>query len=87
MERDLKSFIESYPPDQEIPINIIKEILRQILNGLSYLHLEGIFHRDLKPQNILINYSSDQSEIKIVDFGLARTYSSLNKQYTRYSSK
>ena len=44
-------------------------IFRQILEGLSYAHENGIIHRDIKPQNILV-FNSD--EITISDFGLGR---------------
>ena len=48
--------------------DLIIYIFRQILEGLKYLHSEGIAHRDIKPDNILINF---QNQIKITDFGLA----------------
>ena len=41
---------------------------KQIIIGLHYLHSQGVCHRDLKPQNILL---SDDYTIKIVDFGFA----------------
>lgn len=41
----------------------------QILRGLAYLHAADILHRDLKPQNLLVNNNCD---LKICDFGLAR---------------
>ncbi|KAF4660016.1 hypothetical protein FOL47_007351 [Perkinsus chesapeaki] len=50
--------------------DLIKNILRGILHGVAYLHSHKILHRDLKPQNILLN--SDCTEIRIADFGLAR---------------
>ena len=71
MDYDLKNFIESYENNEVIPISLIKEILKQILNGLAYIHLEGILHRDLKPQNLLIEKSGI---IKLADFGLARAF-------------
>lgn len=47
----------------------IRSILREILNGVEYLHSKGIIHRDLKTSNILINSSNG---IKIADFGLSK---------------
>ncbi|KAI8870743.1 hypothetical protein GQ42DRAFT_162500 [Ramicandelaber brevisporus] len=43
-------------------------LLRQIVEGLSYIHMQGMIHRDLKPSNLFID--ADQN-IKIGDFGLA----------------
>jgi serine/threonine protein kinase len=86
MEMDLKGFILNY--EEKIPIELVKKILQEILKGLSFIHLEGILHRDLKPQNILINYSKENNilEVKLADFGLARTYSLISKNMTRYTS-
>lgn len=43
------------------------------MNGLAHCHKLHIFHRDLKPQNILIN--ENKKQIRLAGFGLARTYS------------
>lgn len=50
---------------------ILKEITRQILQAIDYVHKLGISHRDLKPDNILIA-KDDPIGIKITDFGLAK---------------
>ncbi|GIX78654.1 hypothetical protein CDAR_370061 [Caerostris darwini] len=60
----------------------IKNILYQILQGLSFMHKHGYFHRDLKPENVLC-MGSDL--IKIADFGLAREIRS-RPPYTDYVS-
>lgn len=51
----------------------------QILSGIHYLHKNRIFHRDIKPGNILID---ENGLIKLADFGLARYFSLLPSEYT-----
>ena len=51
----------------------------QILLGLSELHQNRIFHRDIKPHNILIN---NANQIKIADFGLSRNFTIPDRTYT-----
>ncbi len=51
----------------------IVEIIRPLLDGLGYVHGEGVVHRDLKPSNIMIN---SDGRIKLCDFGIAHTESS-----------
>lgn len=50
-------------------LDLIQKILRQILDALTYVHKKQVYHRDLKPDNILITYRGDN--VKILDFGLA----------------
>lgn len=54
---------------KEFPEHQIKTILHQVLQGLAYMHKHGFFHRDMKPENLLVN---SNEEVKIADFGLAR---------------
>ncbi|XP_042899240.1 serine/threonine-protein kinase ICK [Parasteatoda tepidariorum] len=60
----------------------IKNILYQILQGLSFMHKHGFFHRDLKPENVLC---MGIDLIKIADFGLVREIRS-RPPYTDYVS-
>lgn len=47
----------------------IQYFMYQLLRGIYFLHSAGVFHRDLKPNNILIN---NDCALRICDFGLAR---------------
>jgi protein kinase len=58
----------------------IRSIMSQILTGLAYIHRQGFFHRDLKPDNVC--WKGDV--IKIADFGLAREIRS-RPPYTEYT--
>ena len=45
--------------------------MRKLLSAVVYCHSNRICHRDLKPENCLLVDNSDNSDIKIIDFGLA----------------
>ncbi len=50
----------------------IAKILLQLLDGLKYIHSQGVVHRDLKPDNMIIIPSPLGDHLKIIDFGFAR---------------
>lgn len=53
-----------------------RDIVRQLVEGVDYLHNQGIAHRDLKPENLLCSEMDDgKMVIKIADFGLSKTFS------------
>ena len=47
---------------------VLGKVAESVLRGLSYLHEKKIIHRDIKPQNILLN---EQGEVKLCDFGVS----------------
>nr|CAD7601663.1 unnamed protein product [Timema genevievae] len=60
------------------PANV-KAYMLMTLQGLEYMHLNWILHRDLKPNNLLVNSSG---VLKLGDFGLAKFFGSPNRIYT-----
>ncbi len=56
-------------------------ILTAILAGLDAIHQADVVHRDLKPSNVVLSH--DASEVKLVDFGIARPTSATATRHTR----
>lgn len=54
-------------------------IFRQIMTALHYCHINGVVHRDLKPENFIMISQKDPFTLKIIDFGLSRTFNQADK--------
>ncbi|XP_054312826.1 cyclin-dependent kinase 3 isoform X2 [Pongo pygmaeus] len=78
LSQDLKKYMDS-TPGSELPLHLIKSYLFQLLQGVSFCHSHRVIHRDLKPQNLLIN---ELGAIKLADFGLARAFGVPLRTYT-----
>ncbi|KER30102.1 hypothetical protein T265_03369 [Opisthorchis viverrini] len=76
-DQDLKKYFDSC--NGEIDQKTVKLFMYQLLRGLQFCHNHNVLHRDLKPQNLLIN---DNGELKLADFGLARAYGIPVRQYS-----
>uniref|UniRef100_A0A8B9D2Q3 Cyclin-dependent kinase 7 n=1 Tax=Anser brachyrhynchus TaxID=132585 RepID=A0A8B9D2Q3_9AVES len=77
METDLEVIIK----DSSIVLTQahIKAYMLMTLQGLEYLHQHWILHRDLKPNNLLLD---ENGVLKLADFGLAKSFGSPNRVYT-----
>ena len=64
---NLKTVIQRRGP---APVATALELAMQIARGLSFAHQQGLVHRDVKPQNVLLN---GDGQAKVTDFGIARS--------------
>ena len=73
------------------PENVVQHLMRQIIDAVVYLHQRKIIHRDLKLENLLINFESEEdknnlnllrAEVKIIDFGFATRLNGSNLRYS-----
>ncbi|CAI9771732.1 unnamed protein product [Fraxinus pennsylvanica] len=71
LDLDLKKHMDSCPEFSQDP-RLVKMFLYQILRGIAYCHSHRVLHRDLKPQNLLIDRRTNA--LKLADFGLARAF-------------
>lgn len=71
MDKDLKKFMDSRGQGGQLDYVTIKSFMYQLLQGIAFCHENRVLHRDLKPQNLLIN---NKGQLKLADFGLARAF-------------
>lgn len=76
--QDLKKLMDASHPTG-LPLPLVKSYLWQLLQGIAYCHSHRVLHRDLKPQNLLID---TEGNIKLADFGLARAFGVPLRTYT-----
>lgn len=79
-ENDVKSLLE----DRKLKFTHahVKRMAKQLLSAVAYMHECWVMHRDLKTSNLL--YSNQDGQLKVCDFGLARTFSSATNNYTSW---
>jgi len=77
LDQDLKKYMDSV--GKNLKPMLVKSYLHQLLKGIAFCHQRRIFHRDLKPQNLLIDR---YGTLKLADFGLARAFGVPIRTYT-----
>ncbi|GAA96702.1 uncharacterized protein L969DRAFT_90637 [Mixia osmundae IAM 14324] len=71
MDLDLKKYMDSQGDRGALEPGVVRSFMYQLLKGTAFCHENRVLHRDLKPQNLLIN---KRGELKLADFGLARAF-------------
>ena len=56
--------------EERLSEDLAKNFIKQIAKAMNYCHINGLIHRDLKLQNMLL-VNREEKRIKIIDFGIA----------------
>ncbi|KAI8873995.1 Pkinase-domain-containing protein [Ramicandelaber brevisporus] len=78
LDMDLKKYMDRVG-NAGIPPRQVKSYMYQLLKGIQFCHARRVLHRDLKPQNLLID---SHGTLKLADFGLARAFGVPLRTYT-----
>jgi len=77
LDQDLKQYMDHVK--QQLSPLLLKSYVQQLLIGVEHCHCHRMMHRDLKPQNLLID---KKGTLKLADFGLARAFAMPARTYT-----
>ena len=94
---ELYKTLEKYMNKYNKPFSeeIVQHLMKQIINAFKYIHGKNIIHRDIKLENILLNYESEEdrknlnilkAQVKIIDFGFATKIENSQLKYTTLGS-
>ncbi|KAI5182272.1 hypothetical protein PAEPH01_2873, partial [Pancytospora epiphaga] len=81
LETDLKQLIDQYNSKSvKFDRSVVRKMAQQLCTAVAFCHSRNIFHRDLKPQNILVD---GDFNVKLGDFGLGRAAGIPPRSYTQ----
>lgn len=80
--KNLAEFIREHYP-KGMPENIARDVFKQMIDSIVYLHKQKIRHRDIKPQNFLVFEKEPSIKIVLADFGFAKQFP-LNEKGDEY---
>ena len=94
---ELCKALEKYMDKHDKPFTqeMVQHLMRQIINAFKYIHGKNIIHRDIKLENILLHYDSEEdrknlnilkAKVKIIDFGFAAKIEKNGLKYTTLGS-
>jgi len=94
---ELSKALEKYQAKYGTPFSqeIVQHLMRQIISAFNYIHSKKIIHRDIKLDNVLLNFETEQDKedlnmlkatVKIIDFGFACQISKSGLQYSTLGS-
>ncbi len=77
--------ITQYCDDHKLDFAARIKLLQQACRGVLHAHQKGIIHRDLKSSNLLVCAASDSAQVKIIDFGIAKSMQGSLSDATLYT--
>eukprot|EP00959_Pyramimonas_sp_CCMP1952_P267358 5590096-Pyramimonas_sp.AAC.1 len=82
LDTDLKKYMDKTGrgPSNPLPKETVRSFMYQLIKGVAHIHRHGVMHRDLKPQNLLVDKANNI--LKIADLGLGRAFTVPVKSYT-----
>lgn len=80
VDTDLKKYLTQMKRSRHsVPPATVKTLTHQLCRGVEFCHSKRVLHRDIKPQNLLVD---SNLQLKIADFGLARAFNLPIRKYT-----
>ena len=71
--RNAREWVETLP-NRQLSVSVAARLGAQLLSALDHAHEKGYVHRDIKPSNLLITGSTARPDLKLSDFGLAKSF-------------